>query len=88
MPISEGYGGTWFYRSYTGVETFTASTAEDVILPIAFADTDYEIQLTPSVDTPTGGIVAVGYSNKVANGFRIETTLIFTGEVSWEVTHV
>lgn len=67
-----------------GVATFTAATSATITFSASFASTSYVIKLTPSVDSSTGNVPAVGYGSKTTTGFVIHTTGVFTGTCDYE----
>lgn len=67
-----------------GTATFTAASTASILFSVPFASSAYGIKLTPSVDSVTGNIPAVGYDNQTTTGFDIVTSGVFTGTVSYE----
>lgn len=67
-----------------GTASFVAASSASVLFSTAFASSAYVIKLTPSVDSVTGNIPAVGYDNQTTTGFDIVTSGVFTGTVSYE----
>lgn len=66
-----------------GIATFTAATTAAILFSTPFASDTYRITLTPSVDSVTGNIPAVGYASKTTSGYTITSTGVFTGKVDW-----
>ena len=67
-----------------GTATFTAATTATVVFGVPFAASTYQIFLTPSADSVTSSVPAVGWSSKTTTGFTINTTGAFTGSVDYE----
>jgi hypothetical protein len=67
-----------------GTAAFDAATTATVLLNPAFSSSAYVLTLTPSVDSGTGDVVDVGYSDKSTTGFTIHASASFSGTVDWQ----
>jgi len=67
-----------------GTATFAAATTVSVLFSVPFASSAYNIKLSPSADTVSGGIPVVAWTNRTTSGFDIVASGVTTCSVCYE----
>jgi tetrahydromethanopterin S-methyltransferase subunit E len=62
-----------------GILTFTAETYKDVVFVTPLTNTNYRVQLSPSIFAP------LRITNKTITGFTVQAGATITGQVGYDV---